>query len=81
MKAESASPTEAANKLHLRINRVSPPNKTMTTFEPVLLFKKNVVSTKNRLTPLKMRPDDKPSLLNKEKAEKLVILAKLIKNM
>ena len=65
----------------MRINRVSPPNRL--AFEPVLTFKNQKVpsSTKNRLTPLKRRPEEKPSLMDKDKAKKLIMLAKVIKDL
>ena len=52
----------------------------MSSFEPVLKFKnQRGQSERNKLTPLKNAPDQPPSLMDKGKARKLVMLAKLIK--
>ena len=54
----------------------------MSSFEPVLKFKNQKGhSERNKLTPLKNAPDPQPSLMDKGKAKKLVMLAKLIKHM
>ena len=56
LKKETQSPPGfAENSLNLLINRVSPPNRTMTAFEPVLAIKtqRKVESQKPRLTPIK----------------------------
>ena len=84
LKKDSPSPVEAANRLNLRINRVSPPSRTMAAFEPVQTFRhQRAESQKPRLTPIKKRPTagQEPSCIDKEKATKLVMLAKLIKNL
>ena len=53
----------------------------MSSFEPVLKFKnQRGQSERNKLTPIKNAPDQ-PSLMDKGKAKKLVMLAKLIKHM
>ena len=56
----------------------------MSSFEPVLKLKnQKPQSERAKLTPLKKRtqPEEKLSVMDKEKAKKLVMLAKLIKNI
>ena len=54
----------------------------MSSFEPVLKFKnQRHPNDRTKLTPLKRPSEEKPSLMDKGKAKKLVMLAKLINHM